>query len=258
MENSYDNFKEENFLSHWDKKNSFVLPKGYFDSLSARIMNKIEHEQELEEFKSLAQNKQVKFTVPQKYFANLTNRIESKYEASVFPTLNKLAKPTLKKLPADYFEILDKKVRDKMELDNELKEFSVLSSIPKKNSFKTAPGYFESNTTSNEEQIHSEKNKRGVVRQLFAIVLKPQIAVAASLALIIGLTALWYFNRSETKILNGDCMTLACLEKNEILNEKTIQDFDDENLYEMVNEDALDQQISGETKSDDSLKTNKK
>ena len=257
MENNYDNFKEENFLSNTDKKNFFVLPKGYFDSLSARIMNKIEQEQELTEFKTLAQNKQSKFTVPQEYFANLTSRIESKYEAAAFPTLNKVAKPGLKKLPVDYFETLDKKVQDKMELENELKDFSVLSSIPKKNNFKTAPDYFDSKTEEVKEQIYTEKNKKGVVRQMIAVVWKPQMAVAASLALIIGLTALWYFNRTETKILNGDCMTLACLEKNEILNEKTIQDFDDENLYEMVNEDALDQQISGETKSDDSLKTNK-
>lgn len=256
MENNYDNFKEENFLSGTDKKNSFVLPKGYFDSLSARIMNKIEHEQELEAYKTLSQNKKSKFTVPQNYFANLTNKLESKYEASVFPTLNKVAKLTLKKLPADYFETLDKKVQDKMELENELKEFSVLSSIPKKNNFKTAPDYFESKPEEVKEQIHIEKNQKGVVRQLFAVVLRPQMAIAASLVLIIGISALWYFNKTNpTK--NGDCMTLACLEKNEILNEKNIQDFDDENLYEMVDEEALDQQISGEVKSGDSLKTNK-
>ena len=257
MENNYDNFKEENFLSGTDKKNSFVLPKGYFNSLSARIMNKIEQEQELTEFKTLEQNKQSKFTVPQNYFANLTNKLESKYEASVFPTLNKVAKPALKSLPVYYFETLDKKVQDKMELENELKEFSVLSSIPKKNNFKTTPDYFESKTEKVKEQIHSEKNKRGVVRQLFAVVLKPQMAIAASLVLIIGISAIWYFNRSNPTVLNGDCMTLACLEKNEILNEKNIQNFDDENLYEMVDETLLDEKLSDDKKSDDSLNTNK-
>ena len=258
MENNYDNFKEENFLSGTDKKNSFVLPKGYFDSVSARIMNKIEQEQELAEFKTLAQNKQSKFTIPQNYFANLTNTLESKYEASVFPILNKVAKPTLKSLPADYFETLNKKVQDKMELENELKEFSTLSSIPKKNNFKVVPDYFESKTDSYEEKIHSVNNQRtGVVRQLVAALFRPQMAIAASLVLIVGISAIWYFNRKNSTVLNVDCLTLACLEKNEILNEKNIQDFDDESLYEMVDETVLDQQLSEDETSEDSLNTNK-
>ena len=202
MDNNYDNFQEKHFLSQWDKKNSFVLPKGYFDSLSASILNKIEHEQELAAFKVLGQNKQSKFTVPQNYFNNLANALESTYETSVFPELNKLTKPTLKKLPADYFETLEKKVQDKMELESELKEFSVLSSIPKKNNFKTAANYFESKTNAVKEQIHSEKNKKGVVRQLLAVILKPQMAIAAGLVLTIGLTSLWYFNKTNPTKLN--------------------------------------------------------
>lgn len=257
MENDYDNFQEENFLFGKDKKNSFVAPKGYFDSLFARVMNKIEYEQELAGFKTLAENKQLKFTVPQNYFAELTNILECKYELSFFPELNKVVKPALKSLPSDYFETLDKKVLNKLELENELKEFSVLSSIPKKNNFKVVPDYFESKTDEVKEKIHAEKNQGGVVRQLFATILKPQMAIAAGLALIIGLTALWYFNRTDSKVLNSDCMTLACLEKNEILNEKNIQNFDDESLYEMVDVEMLDEQISSETKTDDSLKTEK-
>ncbi len=257
MENNYDNFKEENFLFGKDKRNSFIAPKGYFDSLSGRVMNKIECEQELVRLKILAQNKQKKFTVPKNYFLELTNILECKYELSVFSELNKITKPVLKSLPSDYFETFDKKVMDKLELESELKEFSILSSIPKKNTFKTAPNYFESKTDLYEEQIYDEKNKKGVVRQLLAVVLKPQIAIAASLALTIGLTALWYFNRADSKVLNSDCMTLACLEKNEILNEKNIQDFDDENLYEMVDEVVLNQQLSKDETSEDSLNTNK-
>jgi len=53
-------------------------------------------------------------------------------------------------------------------------------------------------------------------------------------------------------------LTLACLEKNEILNEKNIQDFDDESLYEMVDEALLDEQLSEDETSEDSLNTNKK
>jgi len=257
MENNYNNFQEENFLSGKDKKNSFVLPEGYFNSLSTRVLNRIEHEKELREFKILTANRQLKFAVPQNYFSSLTNILEYKYELSVYPELNKVAKPANMPLPAGYFETLNKKLMDKLEMESELKEFSVLSSIEKKNNFKVVPDYFESKTDSYEEKIHSEKNQRGIVRQLFATIIKPQMAIAASLVLIIGISAIWYFNRKDTTILNSDCQTLACLEKNEILNEKNIQDFDDESLYEMVDVEMLDKQMSGGTKNGDSLNTNK-
>ena len=258
MENLYDNFQEENFLPPGGKKNSFVLPKGYFDSLSTRILNKIEHEQELAEFKTLSENRKSTFTVPKNYFSSLANTLEYKYELSVFPQLANTKKPILKSLPENYFENLEKKVIDKLELEAELKEFSVLSSIPKKNAFKVSPAYFESKTDEVKEKIHSDKKESGVVRQLLATLFKPQMAIAASLVLIVGISAIWYFNRKDSTILNGDCLTLACLEKNEILNEKNIQDFDDESLYEMVDEALLDQQLSEDETSEDSLNTNKK
>lgn len=257
MENNYDNFQEEKFLSQRDKKNSFVLPNGYFDSLSNRILNKIEHEQELAEFKTLSENRKSSFNVPKDYFASLANTLEYKYELSVFPQLSSTKKPILKSLPENYFENLEKKVVDKLELESELKAFSVLSSIPKKNGFKVAPAYFESKTEEVKEKIHTEKSQGGVVRQLFATLLKPQMAIAASLVLIVGISAVWYFNKKDSTVLNGDCLTLACLEKNEILNEKNIQDFDDESLYEMVDEALLDQQLSEDETSEDSLNTNK-
>jgi hypothetical protein len=257
MDNNYNNFQEDDFLSQWDKKNSFALPKGYFDSLSNRILNKIEHEQELSAYKTLSENRKSSFKVPQNYFETLANSLEYKYELSTFPELANTKKPILKALPDNYFENLEKKVVDKVELESELKAFSVLSSIPKKNAFKVAPAYFESKTEDVKEKIHSTKHESGIVRQLIAIIFKPQMAIAASLVLIVGISAIWYFNRKDTTVLTGDCMTLACLEKNEILNEKNIQDFDDESLYEMVDESVLDQQLSEDETSEDSLNTNK-
>lgn len=258
MENFNDNFQEENFLSQWDKKNSFALPKGYFDSLSNRILNRIEHEQELAAYKTLSENRKATFKVPQNYFETLANTLEYKYELSVYPELASTKKPVLKALPENYFENLEKKVVDKLELESELKEFSVLSSIPKKNAFKVAPSYFESKTEDVKEKIHSSKQESGIVRQLVVAFFRPQMAIAASLVLIVGLSAIWYFNRKDSTVLNGDCLTLACLEKHEILNEKNIQDFDDESLYEMIDETILDQQLLEDETSEDSLNANKK
>lgn len=257
-----DKFQEENFLSGKDKKNSFVLPEGYFDSFSTRLLNRMECEQELAEYKILSGvNRKLKFAVPQNYFSSLTGILEYKYEASVFPELSKIAKPALKPLPADYFEEMDKKVMEKIELTSELKEFSVLSSIEKKNNFRLVPDYFENSTDDVKEKIHASNQRipnvfQTIFEQLFAILFKPKMAFALSFILIVGFTAVWYFNRNDSSLETGACKTLACLEKNELLNENNIRDFDDENLYEMVDMEMLDKKISGVDTDKDSLKTN--
>lgn len=254
MENNYDNSSEENFLPGQGKKNSFVVPEGYFDSLSARILNKIEHEQELAEFKTLSATRQSKFAVPQNYFSSLANILKCKYELSVFPELSKVPKPILKSLPDGYFENLDKKVADKMEFENELKGLPILSSIEKKNSFKLVPDYFENSTDEIKEKIYAtDTNSENVFRQIVITLFKPQMAIAASLILIVGISTILYFNRKDSALQIGDCKTLACLEKNELLNENNINDFDDENLYDMVDVEILDKQMS----DSDSLKMNK-
>jgi hypothetical protein len=248
MNTNNTHFEEEGFLFGTDKRTPFVLPNGYFDTLYARILNRIECEKELAEFKTLAENKKRAFTVPADYFSNL----EYKQELKKYPELENISKPSFKKLPDTYFESLNKKVADKIELENELKEFSALSAIPKKNNFKTASTFAASKTTK--ETIQPPKT---IFKQLVVSMYKPPVAIAAGLILTLGFSAFWYYNQQETKQLKGDCMTLACLEKNEILNDKNISDFDEENIYEMVDVDALDQQLSANENNEDSLNTNK-
>lgn len=253
MENNYDNFNEEAVLPGNNRKNAFALPKGYFDSLSARILNRIEHEEELKECSSLIANRKSSFKVPASYFDSLANRLEYNYELSCYPELQKTEKLKFK-IPTEYFANSEKRLANKLELESELKEFSVLSSIPKKNSFKTVPSYFENAPEQAKEKVHAPTIS--VFQQITTILFRPQMAIAASLILIVGISALWYFNQNDTEKLTGDCMTLACLEKNEILDEKNIQNLDDESLYEMIDESALDQQLSGDEKTEDTLNTN--
>ncbi len=260
MENNYDNLSEENFLFGKDKKNAFALPEGYFDTFSTRMLNRIEYEQEMAGFQTLAAtNRQLKFAVPQNYFTSLAAILECKYELSLFPELNKLAKPALKPLPADYFETMATKVMDKIELESELKEFSVLSSIEKKNNFQLVPDYFENSASEVKEKIHAAKHRApDFIDQIISLLFKPKTAFAFSFVLIIGLTAVWYLKKTSPVILSGDCKTLACLEKNELLNDNNIRDFDDENLYDMVDVEDLDKNMSEKEAAKDSSKTKKK
>lgn len=260
METTNDNFSEENFLQGIVKKNSFVLPEAYFNGLSARVMERIEFEKELEEYVTLSQvNRQLKFSVPPNYFENLKNILELKFELTHYSALEELPKKNLSEPPADYFETLHKNVLNKIEHSNELEEFTVLSSLQKKNNFSIDPSYFEKNEQLAKAGYNASAAKpKGILKQLNATVFNPKMAIAASMALIIGLAAFWYINKPGSTLQTGDCKTLACLEKHELLNEKNINDFDDENLYEMVDIEELDKNVSENETVNDSINKDKK
>ena len=258
METNNDNFSEENFLPGIEKKNSFVLPDAYFNELSGRIVERIEFEKELEEYKTLSGlNRQLKLSIPTNYFENLTNILELKYESITYPTLETVSKTTLSAPPADYFETLHQKVLNKMEHSSELEGFNVLSSLQKKNRFAVAPSYFERTEQAVKDTGNTANRPKGILRQIGAAILQPKIAIAASLALILGMAVFFYLKKTDSPLQAGDCKTLACLEKHELLNEKNINDFDDENLYEMVDVEELDKNVSEDDTLNDSIKKNK-
>ena len=264
MEKNYnDHSGEENFLFGKDKKNPFVVPEGYFNSLTERIMKKAEIAHELEEFKNLASiDKKPLFDVPARYFSNSENRLEHSYELSAFEKISTHSKK-LPEVNADYFASLENRIRDRYEKEEELKAFSVLSSIPKKNNFEVAADYFDTAPASVKEKHHHEKEQRKpVVVQLWKALSNPRMAIAASIVLIFGISAIWYATRPDPIVApDGPCKTLACLEKNELINEHNDRDFDEDNLYEMVDVESLDKQLSDSTAvitTDSSLNESKK
>ncbi|MFY9310299.1 MAG: hypothetical protein WAQ28_14730 [Bacteroidia bacterium] len=258
METNNNNFSEGDFLPGIEKKNAFILPDTYFNGLSARVMERIEFEKELEEYETLSGiNRQLKFSIPANYFENLTNILDLKYESIKYPTLKTIPKHTLSEPPADYFETLHKNIANKMEYSAELGEFAILSSLQKKNNFTVAPSYFEKTEQTVKETGNTAGRPKGLLRQLGTGVFQPKIAIAASLALIVGMAAFFYLKKTDSALQTGDCKTLACLEKYELLNEKNINDFDDENLYEMVDVEELDKNVSVDNTVNDSIKKNK-
>lgn len=255
MENDYDNYPEENFLSNIERKNSFDYPEGYFETLSLRLLNRIEFENELEEYKTLAtMNRQLKFSIPENYFNNLANILEYKLELSVYSELHKLRKQALSQPPAGYFETLDKNIIEKQEQALELEEFKILSSLKKKNSYTIEPAHFESQEQTAKDKYHqTQQPPSGIIRRISSTIFQPKLAIAASIAVILGTIVFWHISRSDSALQPGDCKTLACLEKHELLNEKNINDFDDENLYEMVDVDELDKNVSEQNTISDSI-----
>lgn len=123
----------------------------------------------------------------------------------------------------------------------------MLSSVQKKNEFKLPSDYFDG-VSDKVKDKYAAAPKEAVVVPLWKKIANPKFAVAASIALIIGVSAIWYVTRPEAIIIDsGDCHTLACLEKNELLNEHNIRDFDEENLYDMVDVESLDKQLSDDS-----------
>lgn len=249
MENQFNNHDEENFLSNLDKKQPFLLPNDYFSNLTERLINKLECEDELKDYQLLSKiNKEQNFTIPENYFENSKNKIEYKYEISNFKKLHKLPKNNLNEPSSDYFNQLEDNLKHKLELDNELQEFQLLNSLEKKNPFHVDSEYFKN--LSEKATKENTKKTKGIIK-LF----QSQLAIAASILLIIGAIVFWKLNNnSSTIIQTSDCKTLACLEKNELLNEKNVEDFNDENLYEMVDIEALDKKLGTEDNTNDTIR----
>jgi hypothetical protein len=245
MENNYDsNPENENFLFGKDKKLPFIVPEGYFDFFAARLIARIEVMEELKMFSRLSEiEKRNSYVTPANYFDISKNQIEVKCELSDFSLLSSIPKKSLPKSAALSVENILGKTND-----DELKSLKTLSSIRKENTFSVAPDYFETSSASIKTAVLAS-GKQGRVVSFFV---RPKMLLAYAAAIAAIVCAAFYFHNTKPEMVTGDCHTLACLEKNEILNEKTIGDFNEEDLYEMVDADQLNVQLS----SSDSVKVN--
>jgi hypothetical protein len=253
--------EEENFLFGKNKELPFVVPGGYFESFAAILINKIEALEELREFATLSNiDKKTVFSVPENYFNSIENILEKESELEEFSVLNSISKQVLKPLSTQYTDELKASIIRKAKIADELKEYKTLYAIDKQNNFTVAPGYFDSVADDVKERVYANNDqKTSIFERILEIILKPKIAFAYSIAILLIAGSAWYFNRNTHTMIegsSGDCKTLACLEKNELLKEKNIRDFDEDNLYEMVDVEQLDKQLTGKTVSD-SLKVNK-
>jgi hypothetical protein len=229
------------------KENPFVLPAAYFDQLPERIRMRIELLKELDEFPVLsAIQKDQLFGTPAGYFSENENSLESAFETEMFRTLEKV--PEHLKVEEDYFEALDRKMALRLGLADELKAYRRLHAIDKQNNFAVAPDYFDTIAGQVKEKKYAAAHVPSFIERILAHILRPKTAFAYGLVLLIGLSSGWYYFHNTTGTgNNGDCKTLACLEKREILNEKTISDFNEEDLYEMIDAEALDKNFPADS-----------
>ncbi len=248
------NLNEENSNLNDKEKNPFSLPDNYFGSFAERMMHKIELAEELKEFEILSSlNKTLPFITPENYFeqSSLTSQIKS--ELALHETLVSIKKVNAFVVPVLYFENSAKAIQNKIELAEELNLYPTLTSIEKQNVFTIPQNYFDNLSYTVREKITAEQNNTNGFGKIIHLVFNKKTAYALAAMLVLSL-GLYYYNYN-TKIIAGDCNTLACLGKNEILNSNQIISMDEESLMKLVDLEKLSRNLN--EGSDNNLKKEK-
>ncbi len=255
MKNNEHNFDNEpNFPFDENGKNPFGMPLDYFASFEDKLKKKMELENELSEFPLLSSiQKTNAFQTPVDYFTKSENALEHALELVSFQKLQSIKTPDFADLETDYIRELNVSLVAKIELADELKSYSTLYALDKVNSFAVSDNYFEDLHLRVKERIYSEKHLSvSVFEKILDFVFGKKIAFSFGLALVISLS-IYFYQDSKNSLMTNNCQTLACLEKQEILNDKSVNNFDEDQLMDLVNVKSLDKQLKAETSLTDTL-----
>ncbi len=246
---------EENNNPDNKENNPFSLPEGYFGSFGKKMMLKIELAEELKEFKILSSiDKKLPFTTPDNYFAS----VEVKTELSAYPKLTAVKKQNGFSTPELYFETSAQAIKTRIEITEELKAYPALYSITKENVFTAPQNYFEGLSHRMRENIFVPAQESGVTKILHLVFnKKTAYALAAMLVISFGL----YFYNSGEETVTGDCNTLACLQKQDIVKGDYLNTLDEDALMESVNIEKLSKSLQEnlkQTKKENETQSDKK
>ena len=249
MENNDYNVNDESNLPLYNNDgNAFDLPSDYFALFEDKIRKKLETQEELNEFPLLSSiPKDNLFTTPADYFATEESRLEIKVELSAYTQLQSIKPLVPADLDAEYISHLQSAINYKIELAEELKSYQRLYYIDKTNSFIVPDTYFEYVAQCVRAKIYSEKgNKTSVLDLVLDFIFGKKAAFAFGLVIIVSLS-IYFYQSTETIIESGDCKTLACLERQEILNNnKAISNFDEDQLMDLVDVNSLNKQLNSD------------
>jgi len=255
MKNNDYNLNDEPDFPLDDKgKNTFGLPPDYFSLFEDKLKKRLEAENELKDLPLLSSiKKNNSFTIPANYFNERENSLEYKVELAAYSKLQSINKPVFSDLEEDYKLKLQSSVNYKIELTDELKPHVTLYALDKISPFSVPEIYFESITEQVKERIYFTKEvKVSVFNTVLDFIFGKKMAFTLGLVIVIGLIS--YFNQShETIDQTGDCKTLACLERQEILNNKTMSNFDEDQLIDLVDINSLNKQLNLKEQKRDSL-----
>lgn len=247
-----DNFKNNNLNN---EQANFGLPEGYFKKSAVSIFNKIEWEEEHKHYVELLKHKnKSSFVIPENYFTSA----ELKLELFPFEKLVSRKKNNPFVVPQNYFETnisqyisqwaeisnssFDSAQNDitsvtlsEVEVPSELKNYKILASLNKKNSFVVSQNYFIETEEKLKQQLTSKPTK---VINLFSQ--KAWYSVAALLVIALGF---WAYNNYFKIAEEKDCGTLACVDKVDLVKAKHLENIEAEDLYKLVNTKKLEENL---------------
>ena len=245
---------KSNFPLGDNGKSAFGLPLDYFASFEDKLKKRIELEMELTEFLFLSSlKKENAFVAPENYFQSVQNSLEYQAEISGYPKLGSVKKQLFNDWEESYKKQFETSLMLKVELADELFSYPTLYAIDKVNLFSTPASYFETFTERVKDKIYSKKPSNAFsISTVLDLIFGKKMAFAFGIVFILSLA--FYFNQSSEKVIEfTDCKTLACLEKQEILNTKIILNFDEDELIDLVDVNSLNKQLKlKEQKSDSS------
>jgi hypothetical protein len=207
------------------KNDGFSMPENYFSLSAQHLLAKIAWLEEHKDFPILSSiNKNHGFSAPPLYFEQSGNRFE------LLP-YKLLSNKELKKMPLSipdaYFE-------------KELLDTPTLSAIEKQQAFTVPETYFENNA--------SRLYPKTKIISLFSK--QVMYSIAALLVVCLGIWLIQAYSSTEIK---GDCGTLACIDKTDLLKSNTMQSLDDDHLYDVVNAKALEEKLKGKNDTNKEL-----
>lgn len=188
------------------------------------------------------------FGLPEGYFEksklNILSKIEWQEENSNYSTLLRLKGKHGFVLPDNYFDALAAK--------SELLTYPALDEIKKSNSFEVPVNYFENNKTILLAKIITQGKNGGAK----IISLNSKTYWYAAAAMLVFSFGVWMWNHyyNTNEIIDGDCNTLACIEKRELLKYK-LENLDNDELFELVNADDLEKKLQQKELKDSTATT---
>jgi len=255
MKNNEHNFDEDpKFPFDENGKNPFGLPSDYFSLFEDKLKKRLEAENELSEFPILSAITKINaYSTPDNYFSLSQNKLEHAAELVSYVSLQSIKPTVFNGLDKDYVDSLKESLQTKIELTEELKAYKVLYNLDKEKSFIVPDNYFEDLPLRINDKVHStEHSKVSLIDKALDFIFGKKLALSFGLIIVIGFS-IFFYQISKNSVESINCQTLACLEKQDILNDRSISNFDEDQLMDLVDVNSLDKQLQSETIRTDSL-----
>lgn len=197
----------------------FDLPADYFGSSAEALQNRLQWLEEHREFPALRMAwRETGFQTPENYFEQLDNHLE----VLPYQKLQARKRETGFSCPEDYFETAAAHPI-----------YTIVANTAPSTGFEVPEDYLN---------IPVNVSDQAIAPKIISLPLKiARYAAAAALLLSMGW---WFYSKDAAPLLPKDCGGLACVDRKEIMTDKTIEFLEEEDLNVLVDPMALEKALT--------------